>query len=157
MFSRGRRSPSEARTRSSDSCSITISSVPASSSRWPRTAVKRISQSSDSGSTTGLCSGRPNERRRRRAGEGSLATAVGSAARGARALEQLLAPLLPPPPREADGDLEGLGLAIGFDLDRAQSRERSAGYDLTARPVGAGEHHQQLELARPPDAVEVAQ
>src|SRR5579862_4630413 len=157
MFSRGRCWPSVAITRSSDSCSIAISSVAASSSRWPRTAVKRISQSSDSGSTTRLCSGGPTERGGRGAGQGSGLAAVGTAARGAGPLEQLLAALLGAPGDEPDRDLERPALAVGFDLDRAQARERAARDDLATRAVGAGEHHEQLELTGPSDAVEVAQ
>src|SRR5205085_3469594 len=44
-----------------------------------------------------------------------------------------------------------------FDLDRAQSRERAAGDELSARTVGSRKHHDQLVLGWTPDAVEAAQ
>ena len=37
---------------------------------------------------------------------------------------------------------------VGFDLDRAQPLEHASGDDLAARAVGAGQHDQQLAVAR---------
>src|SRR5438445_9872350 len=145
MFRRGLRAPSEAITRSSDSCSSAIRSVSASSSRCPRTAVKRINQISDSGSTARLCTRRTTERGRRRAGEGS-GLAVGPPAGCPCALDELVCALLCAPRREPDRDVERLALPPGFDLDRSQSREGATGDDLSARAVGARQHHEQLAL-----------
>ncbi len=83
--------------------------------------------------------------------------AVAMARRGTRAAEQVLLLAAVAPRRHADGHDQRSARAAGFDLDRAQAIEHATRHDLAARPVGAGQHDQQLAVAGPADAVEAPQ
>ncbi len=151
-------------TRSSPFSSITSSSVLASSSARPRSAISRSSHSSIRSASDGIMKVAPSAPAgalRRSAPfppwRGSVPLPPRRPVAARARSQQRRRRRFRAPCREPDRDAQGLPFAAGFDLDRPQPVEHPARHHLAARPVGAGQHDQQLALARHPDAVEAAQ
>ncbi len=82
---------------------------------------------------------------------------VAPARRRSRALQQVLAACVLAPARQAQRHAQRPALSLRFHLDRAQPLEHAPGHDLAAGPIRARQHDHQLMVARPADAIEVAQ
>ncbi len=136
--------PLEAATRSSPRSSITTSSVPASSSARPRSAISRSSHNSDPESIGEIIVSivsRPFSRRAAALVWASSSSPSTSPCQAAIPTETRSGRRCPP----------------ASTLIARRRCERAPGDDLPARPVGAGQQHRELALAGPPDAVEAAQ